>query len=105
SGHGIDGAILETGLGCPGTPLETAVPETHGGVPHVGKPALGAVAVEPGAPRAQDRFPGCRALGEAAGSERTDPQLRARSRATAVADADTAQVPDEVQPGPVAESA
>src|SRR5256885_5076031 len=94
SGHGIDGAILETGLGSAGTVLETDAPETGRRRPEVGNTASGAGAVQSRAAGAQERFPRCRTSGQAAGGPGIDFELCARCRTASVADGDAEKVPE-----------
>src|SRR5713226_2930290 len=93
SGHGIDGAILETSLGSTGTVLETAPREAGRRKPEGGNVAFGAGAVQSWAAGTQEGFPRCRTLGEAAGSPGTNSELCARYRAASVADGDAEKVP------------
>src|SRR5258708_31802684 len=104
SGHGIDGAILETGVGGTGTVLETDTREARRRQPEVGNAASGAGAIEPRAAGAQEGFPRCRTSGEAAGSSGIDLELCARSRAAFVAGSDAHKIPPYVHPGPLAET-
>jgi hypothetical protein len=60
----IDGAILETGLGSPGTVMEAALPEATRGPSDVRNAACGPGAIEPRAARAQERFPRRRTSGK-----------------------------------------
>src|ERR1700736_3274594 len=101
SGDGIDGAILETGLGSTGTVLETDAPERGQRRPDVGNAASGAGAIEPRAAGAQEGFPRCRTSGEATGGTRADPKLCAGCRAASVEDGDASKVPADAQPGTV----
>src|SRR6516164_11761428 len=103
SGHGIDGAILETRVGSTGTVLETATPKAGGRKPDVRNAASGAGAIEPWAARTQERFSGCRTPGEAAGGPGIDSELCARCRAASVADSGPQEVPVEARSRAVAE--
>lgn len=80
SGDGIDGAILEAGLGSAGEVLAAPRPEAGGGPSDLGSVASGAGAIEPRAAGAQERFRRRRALGQAAGGQRTDLELGPRAR-------------------------
>src|SRR5215472_5140817 len=102
SGDGIDGAVLETGLGSTGAVLETDAPETGRRRPDVGSAASGAGAIEPRASRAQEGLPRCRTAGEASGGTRADFEFCARWRAASVADGDAPKVSTNAKPGTVA---
>src|SRR5690348_7306269 len=103
SGDGIDGAVLEAGLGNIGALLEAKAPEAGRRGPHVGNTASGAGTVEPRSARAQEGFRRRRTSGEAAGGPGADTELCARCRAALMADGDAPQVPDDAQSGTVAE--
>src|ERR1700751_2514953 len=93
SGHGIDGAILETRVGSAGTVLETNTPEAGRRKSEVRNVAFGAGAVQSRATGTQEGFPRCRTSGEAAGGPGIDSELCARCRAASVADSDAEKVP------------
>jgi hypothetical protein len=57
SGDGIDGAVLEAGLGGAGTVLATDLPEARERRPDVGKTTSGACGVQSRAAGAQEGFP------------------------------------------------
>src|SRR5262249_50461107 len=103
SGDGIDGAILETGVGSVGTVLEAGLREAGRRKPQVGNATSGAGPVESWAARAQEGFSRRRKTGQAVGGARADPELCARSRTTSVACADAAQVSGDAQSGTAAE--
>src|SRR5260221_315501 len=103
SGHGIDGAILEAGLGSTGTVLEADLPEAGRRTPYIGNAASGAGAIESRAPGTQEGFPRCRTAGEAARGPGTDAELCARCRAASVADGDTPKVPTDARSGAAGE--
>src|SRR6476646_4649147 len=102
SGDGIDGAVLETGLGSAGAILEADAPETGRRRPDVGNAASGTGAIEPRASGAQEGFPKCRTAGEAAGGTRVEAEFCARCRAASVADGDAPKVSANAKPGAVA---
>src|ERR1700747_3162794 len=93
SGHGIDGAILETGVGSAGTSLETTTPEAGRRKPEVGNSAFGTGAIQSGTAGTQEGFPRCRTPGEAAGGSGIDSELCARYRGASVANGDTQEGP------------
>ncbi len=103
SGHGIDGAILETGVGSAGTALETATPEAGRRKPEVGNSAFGTGAIQSRTAGAQEGFPRCRTPGEAAGGSGINSELCARYRAASVANGDTKEVPVDAGSGEAAE--
>src|SRR5580700_1050799 len=102
SGHGIDGAILETSVGSAGTVLEAGAPEARRGKPEVRNVAPGAGAVQSWTAGTQEGFPRCRTPSEAAGGSRIDSELCARCRATSVADGDAEKVPADARSGAAA---
>jgi hypothetical protein len=75
SGDGIDGAILETGVGSAGAVLEADPPEVGRRAPDVGNAASGAGAVKPRSAGAQEGFPRCRTSGKATGGTGVDPDI------------------------------
>src|SRR5215831_9720312 len=101
SGDGIDGAVLETGLGSAGAILEADAPETGRRRPDVGNAASGTGAIEPRA-SGQEGFPRCQTAGEAAGGTRVDAEFCARCRAASMADGDAPKVSANAKPGAVA---
>src|SRR5579862_7300832 len=103
SGHGIDGAVLETSVGSAGAVLEADAREAGRRKPEVGNAAFGAGAVQSRAAGTQEGFPRCRTPGEAAGGPGIDSQLCARCRATSVADGDAQEVPVEARPSTTAQ--
>src|SRR6267142_6369376 len=103
SGHGIDGAILETGVGSAGTALETATPEAGRRKPEVGNAAFGAGAIQSRTAGTQEGFPRCRTPGEAAGGPGIDSELCARCRAAFVADGNAPKVPVDARSRAAAE--
>src|SRR6201993_3786137 len=92
SSHGIDGAILETGVGSAGEVLEAAVREARRREAEVWNVASGAGTVQSRTTGTQEGFPRCRTPGQAAGGPRIDFELCARCRATSVADGDAQEV-------------
>src|SRR2546422_9110895 len=90
SSDGIDGAVLEAGMGSAGTILEACPPEGGGGRQDVRQVASVPSQVQPGAARAKERLRRRRAVAQTAGSAGTGVELRARSPAAAVADGDEA---------------
>src|SRR5258708_24693946 len=102
-GHGIDGAILEAGVGSAGTALETATPEAERRKPEVGNAAFGAGAIQSRTAGTHEGFPRCRTPGEAAGGPGIDPELCARYRAASVANGDTQEIPVDAGSGEAAE--
>src|SRR6185503_4731640 len=102
SGDGIDGAVLETGLGSTGAIVEADAPETGKRRPDVGNAASGTGAIQPRASGAQEGLPRCRTAGEAAGGTRADFEFCARCRAASVADGDAPKVSTNAKPGTVA---
>src|SRR5438094_357268 len=103
SGHGIDGAILETGVGSAGTALETATPEAGRRKPEVGNSAFGTGAIQSRTAGTQEGFPRCRTPGEAAGGSGIDSEFCTRYRAASVADGDAPKVPVDARSGAAAE--
>src|SRR6266481_7066180 len=103
SGDGIDGAVLEAGLGSTGAIVEADTPETGRRWPDVGNAASGTGTIEPRTSGAQEGLPRCRAVGEAAGGTRADTEFCARSRSASVADGDAPKVSTNAKPGAVAE--
>src|SRR2546425_10287984 len=101
SGDGVNGAILETGLGRTGTVLEADLPEARRCGPDVRSAASGAGAVESRAAGAEEGFPRCGTTGEAASGPGADLELCARCRTATVADGDAPKVPVDSQPGTV----
>src|SRR6266536_1999441 len=84
SGHGINGAILETRVGSARTVLETNMSEAERRKPEVANAAFGAGAIESRATGPQEGFPRCRKAGEAAGGSGINSELCARYRAASV---------------------
>src|ERR1700731_2330146 len=103
SGHGINGAILETSLGSTGTVLEADTREAGRRRPDIGKAASGTGAVEPRAAGAQEGFPRCRTAGETAGGPGADLEFCARCRAASMAHGDTQKVSVDARPCAAAE--
>src|SRR5271157_3397467 len=95
--NGIDGAILETGLGSAGAVLEADLPEAGRRRPDVGSAASGAGAVESRTAGAEERLFGRRTSGEAAGGTGADLELCARCRPTPLADSDAPKVPTDAR--------
>src|SRR6185503_11992825 len=102
SGDGIDGAVLETGLGSTGAILEADAPETRRRRPDVGNATSGTGTIEPRTSGAQEGLPRCRTAGEAAGGTRADSEFCTRCRAASVADGDAPKVSTNAKPGTVA---
>src|ERR1035437_6263189 len=103
SGDGVNGAILETGLGSTGTVLEADLPEAGRCRPDVRSAASGTGAIESRAARAEEGFPRCGTTGEAARGPRAEIELCARCRTATVADGDAQKVPVDSRPGTVTE--
>src|SRR5207302_10399109 len=103
SSHGINGAILETGVGSAGKVLEADTREARRRKAEVRNVASGAGAVQSRTTGTQEGFPGCRTPGEAAGGPGIDSELCARCRATFVAYGNAQEVPVEVRSGATAE--
>src|SRR2546430_8605574 len=103
SSHGIDGTIVETGVGSAGKVLEADTREARRRKAEVRNVASGAGAVQSRTTGTQEGFPGCRTPGEAAGGPRIDSELCARCRATFVAYGNAQEVPVEVRSGAAAE--
>src|SRR5258708_17878135 len=97
SGHGIDGAILETSLGSTGTVLEADLPETGRRKRYIGNAAFGAGAVQSRTAGTQEGFPRCCTSGEATGGPGTNSELCARYRAPPVPDRDAEEIPVDAQ--------
>src|SRR6266851_7138202 len=74
SGDGIHGAILEAGLGSPGTILAGNLPEAGRCRPDVGSAASGAGAVQSRAAGTEEGFPRRRTSGETTGGSGANPQ-------------------------------
>src|ERR1700736_1463801 len=103
SGHGIDGAILETRLGNTGTVLEAATPAAGRRLPDVGNAASGPGGVESRAAGTKKGFPRCRTLGEAVGGSGIESELCTRCRTAVVADGGTPKVSADAEPRTVTE--
>src|SRR6516165_1638101 len=103
SSDGVDGAILETGVGSTGTVLEAGVREARRRKAEVGNVTLGAGTVQSCTTGTQAGFRRRRTLGEADGGPGTDTELCARCRAAFVADGNAQEVPVEVRSGVAAE--
>src|SRR5690348_7898666 len=103
SRQGINGAILEAGLGSNGTVLEADAPAARRRTPDIGNSASGARAVQSRAAGTQEGFPRCRTPGEAVGGPGIESELCARCRTAAVADGDTPKVSTDAEPGTVTE--
>src|SRR5216683_4396306 len=103
SGDGIHGAILEAGLGSPGTILAGNLPEAGRCRPDVGSATSGAGAIQSRAAGTQEGFPRCRTSGKATGSQRADPEFCARRRTATVAHGHTPKVPADTRQSAVAE--
>src|ERR1700746_1268092 len=93
SSHGIDGPILETSVGSAREVLEADTREARRRKPQVWNVAFGTGAVQSWTAGAQEGFPRCRTLGEAAGSPGIDFELCGRCRTTLVANGDAEKVP------------
>src|SRR5437667_6643275 len=103
SSPGIDGPILETGMGSAGAVLEAATREARRRKAEVRNVASGAGAVQSRAAGTQEGFPRCRTPGEAAGGPRIDAELCARCRAASMANGNAQEVPVEARPGAAAQ--
>src|SRR5215471_17205556 len=97
NGDGIHSPILEAGLGSSGAVLEANPSESGSCRPDVGNLTSGASLVESRAARAQERFSRRRAFSEAARIAGASLELRARCRATAVADSNTHKAPTDAR--------
>ena len=103
SRHGINGAILEAGLGSIGTVLETDTPEAGRRTPDIGNSASGARRIQSWAAGTQEGFPRCRTPSEAVGGPRIESELCARPRTEALADGGTPKISADAEPGTVTE--
>src|SRR5215470_674280 len=103
SGHGINGAILETRVGSAGKILETDMREAGRRKTEVGNVTLGAGTVQSRTTGTQEGFRRRRTLGEAAGGPGIGFELCARCRAASLADGNAQEVPVEVRSDPAAE--
>src|SRR5258705_2427447 len=86
SRHGINGAILEAGLGNTGTVLEADTPEAGRRTPDIGNSASRARGIQSGAAGTQEGFPGCRTPSEAVGGAGIESKLYVRPRTAPRAD-------------------
>src|SRR6184192_329624 len=103
SSHGIDGAILETGVGSAGKILETDTREARRREAEVRNVASGAGTVQSRTTRTQEGFRRCRTPSEAAGGSGIDFEFCARYRAASMADSDAPKVPVDARSGETAE--
>src|SRR5215472_16086917 len=103
SSYGINGAILEAGLGSTGTVLETVAPEAGRRTPEVGNVSSGPGAVQSWAAGTQEGFPRCRTPSEAVGGPKIESELCARPRTEALADGGTPKASADAEPGRVTE--
>src|SRR5258706_16115 len=101
SRHGINGAILEAGLGNTGTVLEADTPEAGRRTPDIGNSASRARGIQSWAAGAQEGFSGRRTLGKAAGGPGIESELCAGRRTAALADSGTPKASADAEPGTV----
>src|SRR5215467_11588395 len=104
SSYGINGPILEAGLGSTGTILETVTPEAGRRKAEVRNDAFGPGAVQSWAAGTQEGFPRCRTPREAVGGPGIESELCARRRTEALADGGTPKASADAEPGTVTES-
>src|SRR5215831_6196323 len=102
SGHGVDRAVLETGVGSAGTRL-AAGQQGKRGWSEVRIASVGPSEVQSRAPRTQERLCRCRTPAKAAGRERTGAELCTRHGATAMEDRLAAETAVDACPGAVTE--
>src|ERR1035437_5527725 len=93
SRHGIDGAVLEAGMGIAGAVLEASAPEAGGRHAHLRNAAPVPSQVQSRAAWAKGRLRRRRTDDQTADGAGTGIELRAGSGAAAVANGDPAQVP------------
>src|SRR5258708_32302786 len=91
SGDGIDGAVLEAGVGSAGAVLAASAAEAGGSDPDVGHAAPAPSQFQPRAAGAKERLRRRRADAQTAAGARTDGDLRTRCRSPAVDQCATAQ--------------
>src|SRR5260370_36783753 len=103
SGDGIDGAVLEAGVGSVGAVLEAGAPEAGGGDQDVRHAAPVPSQVQPRAAGAKERLRRRRADDQTAGGAGTGVELRAGSGTAVVANGDAAQIPVNARQGALSE--
>src|SRR5450759_1576422 len=99
SRHGIDRAVLETGVGHAGTVLEAGAPAAGGSRPDVRHPTPVPSQEQSRAARAKERFSRWRKDGQATGGARTGFELCAGPGAAALANGDAAEAPVDAYQG------
>src|SRR6266566_2543018 len=103
SGHGIDGAVLEAGVGSVGAVLAARAPEAGGGQKDVRQAAPVPSQIQPRAAWAKERLRRRGTADQTAGGTGTGVEHRAGCRAAAVANGDAAQEPVNARQGAVSE--
>src|SRR5215470_3422271 len=101
--HGINGPMLETGVGNAGKVLEATTREARRCKAEIRNVASGASRVQSRTTGTQEGFRRCRTPGEAAGGPGIGFELCARCRTTSVADGNAQEVSVKVRSDPAAE--
>src|SRR5258708_7405360 len=90
--YGIDGTVLEAGVGSVGAVLDAGVQEEGRSRSDVGDLASGAGQVQPRAQGTEERFCRCATSGEALGSARAGSEFRSAAGTAFVADGNAQEV-------------